>query len=215
MYVPYKTNGQNILMPQEADMSRKDNLKLLHNSQPLGTCTDEEYDYLENKHYDAETFQYSHEASKKQIMVQGVYIGNTSPLVANIKTQPYSIIQYAKNSLVTRVYDNTHEILVLADNGSTLNIMPTYYYEKAYYLHHLPKERKARTIYTGNRAVKTHFWIDVPLNIQGCMLQLKLLLSKMALEQLQTWQDSSANTIYIKQTALPMHAVQYIRIVCW
>ena len=51
------------------------------------------------------------------------------------------------------------------------------------------------------------------------MLQLKLLvcdtkaqtgilLSKMALEQLQTWQDYSNNTLYVKQTAIPLHAIQ-------
>ena len=71
--------------------------------------------------------------------------------------------------------------------------------------------------------MQTHFWIDVPVNIQGCLLQLKLLvcdtqakagilLSKMALEQLQTWQDYSSNIIYIKQTALPMHAVHDIKL---
>ena len=30
----------------------------------------------------------------------------------------------------------------------------------------------------------------------------------MALEQLQTWQDYSTNTLYIKQTAIPLHAIQ-------
>ena len=55
------------------------------------------------------------------------------------------------------LYDNTYGILILVDNGSALNIMPMYYYEKAYYLHHLPKEREMRTIHTGNRAVQTHF----------------------------------------------------------
>ena len=96
---------------------------------------DEEYDYFENKHFDTETFQYSHEASMKQIMIQGVYIGNTSSLVADIKTHPYSVIQYADDCLVTGSYDNTHKIPILVDNGSTLNIMPMYYYEKAHYLH--------------------------------------------------------------------------------
>ena len=170
VYVPFKEDGQHILMPQEADMLRKDNLKLLYNAQPLGTCTNEEYKYLENKHYYIETFQYSHEASKKQIMVQGVYIGCTSPLIADIKTQPYSVIEYAEDGIVTGLYDNTHEIPILVDNRSTLNIMPTYYYEKAYYLHHMPKEKETRTIHTGNGAVSTHFWIDIPVNIQGCML---------------------------------------------
>ena len=121
------------------------------------------------------------------------------------------------------LYDNTHQIPILVDNGSTLNVMPTYYYEKVYYLHHFPKERESRTIHTGNGAIQTHFWIDVPINIQGCILQLKLLvcdtqanagilLSKMALKQLQTWSDYSTNTIYIKQTTLPLHAVNDIEL---
>ena len=33
-----------------------------------------------------------------------------------------------------------------------------------------------------------------------------ILLSKMALEQLQTWQDYSTNTLYIKQTAILLYA---------
>ena len=78
-------------------------------------------------------------------------------------------------------------------------------------------------IQTGNGPVKTHFWIDILLNVQGCMLQFKLLvcdtqaqtgilLSKMALEQLQTWQDYSNNTLYVKQTAIPLHAIQNIEL---
>ena len=85
MYVLFKEDSQNILMLQMADMSRKDNLKLLYSTQPISTCTDEDYKYLENTYFDTETFQYSHEASMKQIMVQGVYITNASPLVADIK----------------------------------------------------------------------------------------------------------------------------------
>ena len=89
--------------------------------------------------------------------------------------------------------------------------MPTHFYDNAYYLHHLPKAATAaKTIQTGNGPVKTHFWIDILLNVQGCMLQFKLLvcdtqaqtgilLSKMALEQLQTWQDYSNNTLYVKK----------------
>ena len=70
---------------------------------------------------------------------------------------------------------------------------------------------------------KTHFWIDILLNEQGCMMQFKLLvcdtqaqtgilLSKMALEQLQTWQDYSTNMLYVKQTAIPLHAIQNIEL---
>ena len=222
-YVPYNEDGQKLLLPQTTDMSRKDNLKLLYNSLPEGMC-DNEYKSLEQAVNDVETFQYSHEISTKHVLVQGVYVGSASPLIADIKTQPYSMLTYLDNGMMTGTYDNTHDIPIYIDNGSTLNIMPTHFYDNAYYLHHLPKApTAAKTIHTGNGPVKTHFWIDVLLNVQGCMIQFKLLvcdtqaqtgilLSKMALEQLQTWQDYSNNTLYVKQTAIPLYAIQNIEL---
>ena len=222
-YVPYNEDGQKLLLPQTTDMSHKDNLKLLYNSQPEGMC-DNEYESLEQGSLDSETFSYSHEASTKHVLVQGVYVGSASPLIADIKSQPYSIITYTDDGMLTGTYDNTHDIPIYVDNGSTLNIMPTHFYDKAYYLHHLPKEQAAaQTIHTGNGLVKTHFWIDIMLNVQGGMVQFKLLvcdtqaqtgilLSKMALEQLQTWQGYITNTLYIKQTAIPLHAIQDIEL---
>ena len=185
---------------------------------------DNKYDSLEQGTIDTETFSYSHETSAKHILVQGVYVGSASPLIADITTEPYSVITYTEDGMLTGIYDNTHEIPIYVDNGTTLNIMPTHFYEKAYYLHHLPKETMTtQTIHTGNGPVKTYFWIDVSLNIQGCMIQFKLLvcdmlaqtgilLSKMALEQLQTWQDYSTNTLYIKQTAVSLYATQDIEL---
>ena len=223
MYVPDNEDGQKLLLPQTTDMSRKDNLKLLYNSLPEGMC-DNEYESLEQAVNDVETFQYSHETSTKQVLVQGVYVGSASPLIADIKTQPYSMLTSLDDGMMTGTYDNTHDIPIYIDNGSTLNIMPTHFYDNAYYLHHLPKApTAAKTIHTGNSPVKTHFWIDILLNIQGCMIQFKLLvcdtqaqtgilLSKMALEQLQTWQDYSTNTLYVKQTAIPLHAIQNIEL---
>ena len=222
-YVPYKEEGQKILLPQTTDMSHKGNLKQLYNSQLEGMC-DNEYESLEQGMLDTETFSYSHETNTKQVLVQGVYVGSASPLIANIKTEPYSIITYTNEGMLTGTYDNTHDIPIYVDNGTTINIMPTHFYDKAYYLHHLPKENTpAQTIHTGNRPVKTHFWIDIMLNVQGCMVQFKLLvcdtlaqtgvlLSKMVLEQLQTWQDYSTNTLYIKQMAISLYANQDIEL---
>ena len=222
-YVPFKEEGQKILLPQTTDMSRKDNLKQLYNSQPEGMCNTE-YDSLEQGIFDTETFSYSHENSTKHVLVQGVYIGSPSPLIADIKTEPYSVITYTDDGMLTGSYDNTHDIPIYVDNGSTLNIMPMHFYDNAYYLHHLPKENMAaQMIHTGNGPVKTHFWIDILLNIQGCMIQFKLLvcdtqaqtgilLSKMALEQLQTWQDYSTNTLYIKQMAIPLYTSKDIEL---
>ena len=175
MYVPYNEDGQKLLLPQTTDMSRKDNLKLLYNSLPEGMC-DNEYKSLEQAVNDVETFQYSHETSTKHVLVQGVYVGSASPLIADIKMQPYSMLTYLDNGMMTGTYDNTHDIPIYIDNGSTLNIMPTHFYDNAYYLHHLPKApTAAKTILTGNGPVKTNFWIDVLRNVQGCMIQLKLL----------------------------------------
>ena len=222
-YVPFKEDGQKILLPQSTDMSRKENLKHLYNSQPEGMC-DNEYDSLEQGAIDTETFSYSHETSAKHVLVQGIYVGSASPLIADIKTEPYSVITYTDDGMLTGTYDNTHEITIYVDNRTMINIMPTHFYEKAYYLHHLLKESTAtQSIHAGNGPVKTHFWIDLLLNIQGCVIQFKLLvcnmlaqtgvlLSKMALEQLQTWQDYSTNTLYIKQTAIPLFATQNIEL---
>ena len=87
-------------------------------------------------------------------------------------------------------------------------------------MHHLPKyDATGEIIRTGNGTIATHFWTDIQINIQGCLIQLKvlvcdtqartsILLSRMALEQLQTWQDYGSNTMYIKQTAIPLFATQ-------
>ena len=175
-YVPYNEDGQKLLLPQTTDMSRKDNLKLLYNSLPEGMC-DSQYKSLEQDVNDVETFQYSHETSTKHVLAQGVYVGSASPLIADIKMQPYSMLTYLDDGMMTGTYDNTHDIPIYIDNGSTLNIMSTHSYDNAYYLHHLPKApTAAKTIQTGNGPVKTHFWIDILLNVQGCMLQFKLLM---------------------------------------
>ena len=90
-YVPYNEDSQKLLLPQTTDMSRKDNLKLLYNSLPKGMC-DNENESLKQAVNDIEMFQYSHETSTKHVLVQGVYVGSASPLIADIKTQPYSML---------------------------------------------------------------------------------------------------------------------------
>ena len=111
-YVPYSEDGQKILLPQTTDMSRKENLKLLYNSHPKGLC-DDEHESLEQSHIDSETFHYMHETSTKHVLVQGVYVGTASPLIADIKTDPYSVITYTDDSMLTGTYDNTHDIPIL------------------------------------------------------------------------------------------------------
>ena len=77
---------------------------MLYNSLPEGMC-DNEYESLEQAVNDVETFQYSHETSTKHVLVQGVYVGSASPLIANIKTQPYPMLMkcgYLKPSAIKK-----------------------------------------------------------------------------------------------------------------
>ena len=53
--------------------------------------------------------------------------------------------------------------------------------------------------------------VQFKLLVCDTQAQTGILLSKMALEQLQTWQDYSTNALYIKQTAIP-HAIQDIEL---
>ena len=54
--------------------------------------------------------------------------------------------------------------------------------------------------------------VQFKLLVCDTQAQTGILLSKMALEQLQTWQDYSSNTLYIKQTAIPLYAMQDIEL---
>ena len=151
-------------------------------------------------------------------MVQAVYIGNYVPVCADIKAEPFSMITYDAEGNLKGIYDHTYTIPMYVDNGTTINLMPTHYYEKATFLHDLPKhDATGETIKTGNGTIPCHFWMDIAVYIQGCLLQLKvlvcntqaqmgILISKMALEQMQTWQDYATNTLYVKQTAIPLFA---------
>ena len=90
-----------------------------------------EYKSLEQAVNDVETFQYSHETSTKHVLVQRVYVGSASPLIADIKTQPYSMLTYTNDGMMTGTYDSTHDIPIYIDNGLILNIMPTHVYDNA------------------------------------------------------------------------------------
>ena len=63
------------------------------------------------------------------------------------------------------------------------------------------------SVLTGNVTV-----LSVKLFIGLSISDLFVVFSVVALEQLQTWQDYSTNTLYIKQTAIPLHSIQNIEL---
>ena len=218
VYVPYNDEKQEVLLPLTAEMSRKENAKALYNDENFNEWKADSY--FDDSITDTETFSYGHYDGPKQIMVQAVYLGNYSRLCADIKGEGYSMIDYDPDGSLEGIYDNTYKIPMFVDNGTTVNLMPTAFYEQDTFLHHLPKhDATGEIIRTGNGTINAHFWTDIQINVQGYLLQLKLLvcdtqartgilLSHMALEQLQTWQDYGTNTMYIKQTAIPLYTTQ-------
>ena len=216
MYVPYNDEKQMILIPSPTDMSQKDNTKSLY--EDIENTEWDSTPYFEDGCHDTETFHYMHYDSSMQVMIQAVYMGNYSPVSTDIKGDSYSLITYDENGTLEGIYDNTYTIPLYVDNGSTVNLMPTWYYNQSKFLHHLPQhDASAETIRTGNGTIQCRFWTDIALNVQGCLIQFKILvcdvqantgivISKMALEQLQTWQDYASSTMYIKQTAIPLFA---------
>ena len=207
-----------ILIPSTAEMSHKENAKALFNDENIDEWNADPY--FDEINTDTETFSYVHYDGPNQVMVQAIYIGNYSRLCADIKGETYSMINYDPDGSLEGMYDNTYKIPMYVDNGTTVNLMPTTYYEQATFLHHLPKyDATGETICTGDGNIAANFWTDIQVNIQGCLIQLKvlvcdtqartgILLSRIALEQLQIWQDYGSNTMYIKQTAIPLFATQ-------
>ena len=83
------------------------------------------------------------------------------------KGSVYEEIQYKFLGIVRAVFDKTHTLNVRIDNGADVPIIPTTFYDKYTFLHHLPSESHKDYIGTGNGSIKTHKLVFIPLEIQG------------------------------------------------
>ena len=107
------------------------------------------------------------------------------------------------------MYRNELEIPTLIDNAASVNVIPKWYYDQHKELHELPKSKdNLHNIMTGNGQIKTHFWIEIPVDIQGVLMQLKclvceshashrLLLSRLVLNQMHAIQLYDKRQLYI------------------
>ena len=137
VYVLYNEEKQDILLPSTTELSCKENSKSLYADENIDEWNADPY--LDNAYTDTETFSYAHYDGPKQVMVQAVYIGNYARVLADIKDETYSMLTYNSDGSLEGIYDDTYTIPMFIDNGTTVNIMPTWYYEQAPFLHHLPK----------------------------------------------------------------------------
>ena len=168
-------------------------------------------------HFEADTFEYS----DYDVEQQPEHTGRTNKIEATclgytqanklkndkIRQRGYHVLP-AKHGKLTGMFEHI-PIPIMIDDGATIGIMPTSFYYLHNEIQRLPTIKPHHTrIHTGNGAIEAHFLIDLPLNIQGVLIQLRLLvcdsqvpaavlLSRSAMVQLQIIHNYNTSEIYI------------------
>ena len=168
-------------------------------------------------HFEADTFEYSDYDVDQQIMhtgkankIEATCLGYTQANKLDndkIRKRGYHVLP-AKHGQLTGMFEHI-PIPIMIDDGATIGIMPTSFYYLHNEIQRLPTIKPHHTrIHTGNGSIEAHFLIDLPLNIQGVLIQLRLLvcdsqvpaavlLSRSAMVQLQIIHNYNTSEIYI------------------
>ena len=152
---------------------------------------------------------------------EATYFTNEKAQKVLFDGEMYAVINYAQGGHLTAIYKNELEIPTAIDNGANVNVLPKAFYDQHPQLHELPKMKaNMQPIMTGNGSIPAYFWMDIPLEIQGIVIQLHciicdstarygLLLSRLALRPVAgstiVWHN---NQVLIKMNAIPLIATQ-------
>ena len=156
-------------------------------------------------------------------MPHAMYFTGDSNTVTKINQVPYQMIEYNDNGMFTAKLMNDTPIEIFIDNGATPSILPLHTYNKFPILHTYPKTASNTPIYTGGGLITSHFWLEIPLQLQHQTIQIKalvcdsecpynLILGRTSMAQLSAWQDYTANKLYIQQISIPLVVRNNIRI---
>ena len=186
---------------------------------------------IENKQYlldevnDAETFQYAAKIQEENIpMVEATYFTTEKAQKVLFNGEMYAVILYQEGSRLKAIYKNELEIPTAIDNGANVNVLPKAFYDQHPQLHELPKiKANMQPIMMGNGTIPAYFWMDLPLTIQGIHIQLRcivcdstaghgLLISRLALDQLQAIQLYDKKQVLVRMNAIPIIATQGLNI---
>ena len=85
----------------------------------------------------------------------------------------YQMIEYNDNGMFTFNLMNDTPIEIFIDNGATPSILPLHTYNKFPILHTYPKTESNTPIHTGGGLIASHFWLEIPLNLQHQTIQIK------------------------------------------
>ena len=174
------------------------------------TIENEYYEHEYEKVIENETFIYKDTVKNEYIpMVEATCLSGEKAPKVHFDNQLYAVITYEEGHKLVAMYRNELEIPTMIDNGASVNVIPKWYYDQHNELHDLPKSKdNVQNIMTGNGQIKTHFWIEIPVDIQGVLMQLKclvcdshaphsLLLNRLALNQMHAIQLYDKRQLYI------------------
>ena len=68
---------------------------------------------------------------------------------------------------------------IFIDNGATPSILHMRTYNKFPLLHTYPKTKRKTPIHTGGGIINSHFWLEIPLQIDKQIIQIKALVCKL------------------------------------
>ena len=158
-----------------------------------------------------------------ETMPHAMYFTGNSDTVTKINQIPYQTIQYNENGMFTTKLMNDTPIEIFIDNGATPSILPLRTYNKFPILHTYPKTESNTPIHTGGGMITSHFWFEIPLQLQHQTIQIKalvcdsecpydLILGRTSMAQLSAWQDYATNKLHIQQILIPLTLRNNVRI---
>ena len=99
-----------------------------------------------------------------ETMPHAMYFTSNTDTVTKINHIPYQTIVYNENGMFTAKVMNDTPVEIFIDNGATPSILPLHTYNKFSILHTYPKTESNMPIHTGGGLIKSHFWLEIPLN---------------------------------------------------
>ena len=108
-----------------------------------------------------------------ETMPHAMYFTGDLDIITKINHVPYQTIEYNDNGMFTAKLMNDTPIKIFIDNGATPSILPLHTYNKFPILHTYPKTESNTPIHTGRGLIKSHFWLEIPLQLQHQTIQIK------------------------------------------
>ena len=110
-----------------------------------------------------------------ETMPHAMYFSGSIEAVTKINHVPYQTIEYDDKSMFqVKLMDDT-QVQIFINNGATPSSLPLSIYNKYPILQKYPKTESYTPIHTGAGMIESHFWIEIPLELDKQIIQMKAL----------------------------------------